>query len=259
MIHAVWNLLLAGSRDTEATTAVVLIVGAVIGIPFAIVWWDVDARAWPFIAASSTLEVSYFALLAAAYRRAELSVVYPLARGLAPVLVLVGAVAFTGAHTSAAQVCGVLLVAGGILLVRGLRRAHAQGAIFGLVIACVIASYTVVDKHGVAHAAPLPYLELISVFMAAGYTGWFVAARGSPALRAAADARSIVAGAATFAAYALVLAALRLAPAASVSAVRESSVLIATILAALVLNERVSRRRIAGAALVVGGIALLAT
>ena len=117
-----------------------LIVGAVVGIPFAIVWWDVDARAWPFVAASSTLEVSYFALLAAAYGRAELSVVYPLARGLAPVLVLVGAVAFTGAHTSAAQVCGVLLVAGGILLVRGLRRAHAQGAIFGLVLACVIAS-----------------------------------------------------------------------------------------------------------------------
>ena len=236
-----------------------LIVGAVVGIPFAIVWWDVDARAWPFVAASSTLEVGYFALLAAAYRRAELSVVYPLARGLAPVLVLIGAVAFTGAHTSAAQVCGVLLVAGGILLVRGLRRAQAQGAIFGLVIACVIASYTVVDKHGVAHAAPLPYLELISVFMALGYAGWFVVARGASALRAAADTRSLVAGVATFAAYALVLAALRLAPAASVSAVRESSVLIATVLAALVLNERVSRTRLAGAALVVGGIALLAT
>ena len=236
-----------------------LIVGAIVGIPFAIVWWDVDARAWPFVAASSTLEVGYFALLAAAYRRAELSVVYPLARGLAPVLVLIGAVAFTGAHTSAAQVCGVLLVASGILLVRGLRRAHTQGAIFGLVIACVIASYTVVDKHGVAHAAPLPYLELISVFMALGYAGWFIVARGPSALRDAADTRSVVAGAATFAAYALVLAALRLAPAASVSAVRESSVLIATILAALVLNERVSRTRLAGAALVVGGIALLAS
>jgi drug/metabolite transporter (DMT)-like permease len=259
VIHAVWNLLLAGSRDTEATTAIVLVVGAVVGIPFAIVWWDVDARAWPFVAASSVLEVSYFALLAAAYRRAELSVVYPLARGFAPVLVLVGAVAFTGATTSAPQVVGVLLVATGILLVRGFRRAHTQGVVFGLLIACCIASYTVVDKHGVAHASPLPYLELISVFMALGYAGWFVVARGVQPLRAGVEARSLVAGVATFAAYALVLAALRLAPAASVSAVRESSVLIATALAALVLNERVSRRRLAGAALVVGGIALLAT
>jgi drug/metabolite transporter (DMT)-like permease len=236
----------------------VLVVGAIIGIPFAIVWWDVDARAWPFVAASSALEVSYFALLAAAYRRAELSVVYPLARGLAPVLVLVGAVAFTDANTSAAQVLGVLLVAGGILLVRGLRRAHTQGLVFGLVIACCIASYTVVDKHGVAHASPLPYLELISVFMAVAYAGWFVAARGAAPLVAAVDSRSVVAGVATFGAYALVLAALRLAPAASVSAVRESSVLIATALAALVLDEHVSRWRLAGAALVVAGIALLA-
>jgi drug/metabolite transporter (DMT)-like permease len=257
-IHAVWNLLLAGARDSQAATAVALAVSAVAGAPVAAAWWHVGAHAWPFIAASSVLELSYFALLAAAYHRAELSVVYPLARGLAPVLVLVGAVVVTRAHTSGAQVAGVLLVATGVLLVRGLRRAQTEGVVFGLLIACFIATYTVVDKHGVAHATPVAYLELVTIFMTTPYVIAIAATRGSAALRAEFRPRAIVAGVATFAAYALVLAALRLASAASVAAVRETSVLIATALAAVFLHERVTPWRFAGAVLVVGGIALLA-
>jgi drug/metabolite transporter (DMT)-like permease len=235
----------------------VLVTAAVAGAPAAAVWWRFDAAAWPFVAASSALEVTYFALLATAYRRAELSVVYPVARGLAPVLVLVGAVAFTAAATSAAQVAGVVLVGGGVLLVRGLRRGDRRGLVFGLVIACCIASYTVVDKHGVVHATPLAYLELISIAMALGYVPAFVAVRGAAAARAELRWQSLVAGVASFAAYALVLAALRLAPAASVAAVRETSVLIATALAAVFLRERVTPWRFVGAALVAGGVALI--
>jgi drug/metabolite transporter (DMT)-like permease len=235
----------------------VLVTAAVVGVPAAAVWWRLDAGAWPFIAASAVLEVTYFALLAAAYRRAELSVVYPLARGLAPVFVLVGSIAFTAAMTSAAQVAGVLLVGGGVLLVRGLRRGDGRGLFFGLVIACCIASYTVVDKHGVAHATPVAYLEVVSIAMALGYAPAFVAVRGAAAARAELRWQSLVAGAASFGAYALVLAALRLAPAASVAAVRETSVLIATALAAVFLRERVTPWRLAWAALVAGGVALI--
>jgi drug/metabolite transporter (DMT)-like permease len=255
VIHAVWNLLLAGARDSEAAAAVALPVSALVCAPLAVAYWDVDARAWPFVAASSALELAYFALLAAAYRRAELSVVYPLARGLAPVFVLIGVVAFTAASTSARQVVGVLLVAGGVFLVRGLRRGH--GVVWGLAIACCIAAYTVVDKHGVAHASPLPYLELITAFTGAAYCGGLVALRGPAVVRSAIAWRSVVAGLAAFAAYGLVLAALRLASAASVAAVRETSVLVAAALAAVVLKERVTRWRFAGAALVAGGVALL--
>jgi drug/metabolite transporter (DMT)-like permease len=184
-----------------------------------------------------------------------MSVVYPLARGLAPVLVLAGVVAFTGASTSAGQVLGVLLVGGGVLLVRGLRR--GRGVAWGLAIACCIASYTVVDKHGVAHASPLPYLEVITAFTGTVYAAGLAVARGPTVLRAALGRRAIVAGLATFAGYGLVLAALQLASAASVAAVRETSVLVAALLAAVVLEERVTRWRIAGAALVAGGVALL--
>ena len=256
VLHAVWNLLLAGARDPEAAAAVALPVSAVICAPLAVIWWELDAAALPFVAASSALELAYFALLAASYSRAELSVVYPLARGLAPVLVLLGAVTLTGAATSAAQVLGVVLVAVGVVLVRGLRR--GQGVGFGVAIACCIAAYTVVDKHGLEHASPLAYLELITLFSGLSYAAGFVAIRGPAPLRAAAGVRSIFAGLAAFAAYGLVLAALQLASAASVAAVRETSVVVATGLAALVLREQVTRWRVAGAALVAAGVALLA-
>ena len=210
---------------------------------------------WPYLAATCTLELTYFALLSFAYQRAELSVVYPLARGLAPVLVLTGAVAFTGAGTTPRQVAGVLLVGTGIVCVRGVR--HGRGALLAVAIACAIASYTVVDKHGIVHASPLAYVELMSVFTGLAYAAAVVGTRGVGALRAALGWRAIAAGIGTFSAYACVLAALRLASAASVAAVRESGVLVATALGAIFLRERVTPWRAGGAALVVAGVALL--
>jgi drug/metabolite transporter (DMT)-like permease len=226
-----------------------------VGAPLALWWWRIDAEAVPFLAASSALQLAYFALLAAAYRRADLSVVYPLARGLAPVFVLAGAIVFTGASTSAVQVAGVLLVTCGVLLVRGLGR--GRGFAFGIVIALLIATYTVVDKHGVAHASPVAYVEVITLLPGLAYAAVLATTRGAGALRAALGPRAVIAGLASFAAYGLVLAALKLAPAASVAAVRETSVLIATALAAVILHERVTPIRLAGAFLVVGGVALL--
>ena len=251
-----WNLLLAGARDSHAFAIVVLLVGAVVGAPAAVFFWDFHAAVWPFLIASSALELAYFALLAFAYTHAELSVIYPLARGLAPVLVLAGAVAFTGADTTLQQVSGVVLVGAGIMLVRGVR--GGRGAWLAIVIACVIASYTVVDKHGVAHASPVAYLELMTIFTGLAYASIFLAFRGLAGLRAEVGWKSVGAGVGTFGAYACVLAALQLASAASVAAVRESGVLVATALAAIVLHERVTPWRAAGAVLVVAGVALLA-
>lgn len=230
-------------------------VSAVVAAPFALAAWELEAAAWPYIAASSALELVYFGLLAAAYARADLSLVYPLARGLAPVLVLVAAVTVTGAPTSLQQVLGVFLVACGVLLVRGLRR--GRGAGFAVAIAAAIAGYTVVDNAGVEHASPLAYLELVTLFTGVGYAAGLAAARGPSALRRAAGPRALAAGVAAFAAYALVLTALERAPAAPVAAVRETSVVIATALGALVLRERVTRWRYAGAALVTAGIVVL--
>jgi drug/metabolite transporter (DMT)-like permease len=257
-LHAFWNLVLAGARDSEAATAVVLVISVTLFAPVAAALWDVDGAAVPFIAASAALELAYFALLAAAYRRSELSLVYPVARGSAPVLVLLGGIVVLGNGTSAGEVAGVALVGAGVLLVRGLRgEPDWPGVVLALAIACCIAGYTLVDSRGVRHAEPLVYLELVLLPVALVYCGGVLAAKGRAPLRRELRLESFLAGAAGFGAYALVLAALRLASAASVAAVRETSVVIAVALAAPVLRERVGPARLAGAALVFGGVAVL--
>jgi drug/metabolite transporter (DMT)-like permease len=257
-VHALWNLLLAREPDVEAATAVALITAEAAFAPVAVWRWDAHAAVWPYVVASGAFETAYFGLLATAYRRAPLSVVYPVARGGAPVLVLLVGAVVLGRATSWSQAVGVAVVVAGILLVRGFHGADRRGVGFGLAIAACIAGYTLVDKGGVRHAGPIAYLELTMLAPTALYAGAVGAAKGRAALRAAVNAPSLVAGVATFVAYALVLAALQRASAASVAAVRETSVVIATALAAVVLRERVTPGRLAGALLVVAGIAVLA-
>jgi drug/metabolite transporter (DMT)-like permease len=252
-IHALWNLLVARARDPEAATAVALLAAVALFAPVTAVVWEAERAVWPFLLATAALH-----LTAAAYRRAELSLVYPLARGSAPVLVLVVGVTALGVGTSALQAAGVCLVGAGILLVRGLRRAADwTGVAFGLGIAACIAAYTLVDKEGIRHANPITYLELATSLAAVGYVGGVLVAKGAPALRREVGIASVAAGLAMFGAYALVLAALQLAPAAPVAAVRETSIVIATAGAALVLKERLGLERIVGAVLVVAGVLLL--
>jgi drug/metabolite transporter (DMT)-like permease len=252
-LHALWNLLLARERDTEAASAIALLALVVtLAIPAALTW-RVEGAAVPFIVASGALELAYIALLATAYRRYELSVVYPVARGLAPVLALAIVVAAGGARPAAAGIAGVFAVALGVLLVRGVR-GDLGGFVFGAVIASAIAGYTVIDRYGIRHAAAGPYLLLVMLGPAFVYP----LSVGKARVRAALSPVTIVIGAASASAYLLVLLALRLASAPAVAAVRETSVVIATAAAAVVLHERVGPTRLAGAVLVAAGVALLA-
>ncbi len=177
-----------------------------------------------------------------------------MARGGAPVLALVLTVLVTASRPSAGEIGGVLAVAAGVLLVRGRPTGSLGGLGAGLLVAAVIAGYTVVDRYGIRHANAAPYLLLVMLGPALVYP----LAVGRRRVAAAVAPATVLVGAASAGAYLLVLLALRLASAPAVAAVRETSVVIATALAALVLRERVSRSRIAGAVLVAGGVALLA-
>jgi drug/metabolite transporter (DMT)-like permease len=251
VVHAAWNAVIADAEDSQAATAVALLCGAVAFAPVAVLTWDVSGAAVPFLIGSATAELVYVALLAAAYARAELSVVYPVARGTAPVLVLAG-----GGVPEARQAVGVLAVGAGVVAVRGLRRSAAAASDLGLAlgVAVCIATYTLIDKHGLDHAGPLPYLELAFGPPAVIYA----LALGPRRVRAALGWRTALAGLGTFGAYALVLGALQLAPAAAVAAVRETSVVFAVGFAAVFLGERVGAWRWAGAVVVAIGIVLTA-
>jgi len=259
VVHATWNLLLSGAKDTNTAAAVALVVGVVAFAPATALTWHLSSRALPYIAVSSVLELLYLALLARGYARAEMSLVYPVARGSAPVFVLVASVLVLGSAVSALTAVGVLLIAGGIVFVRGLRnRGHPRDLALALAVGLCIAGYTLVDKRGIVHGRPLSYLELVFGLTALGYLIPTWRSKGTSALRAALTPRTVIAGVGFFGAYALVLAALSIAPAAPVAAVRETSILIAAAVLAITGRERLSIGRIVGSAAVVAGIACIA-
>jgi drug/metabolite transporter (DMT)-like permease len=258
-LHAFWNLLLARAPNIEATTAVALIVGVVAFAPVAAIAWHAESQVWPYLAVTSLLQLTYFVFLTAAYTRVDLSFVYPIARGSAPVIVLIVAVAVLGEAASPAQVTGVLVITAGVLLVRGVGGHATLGDLaLALAVGSCIAAYTLVDSRGIQYASPIVYQELSMIPAAVGFLLLTLRRQGRGAVRGAVGGASVAAGLATFGAYILVLAALARAPAASVAAVRETSVVIATVLAVPLLHERVRPARLAGAALVVLGVVVLA-
>ena len=167
-MHAAWNLLVAGASDPRAAGALALPVGVALLAPFAVVGWDVDGAAVPYVVASAALEAAYFWLLTAGYASGELSAVYPLVRGSAPVLVLFVSAAFLGAALSVAAALGVVAIAAGVVAIRGLRRGASTRAT-GLALRCgaTVAGYTLVDNEGIRHAAAVPYLALVLAPVAA--------------------------------------------------------------------------------------------
>jgi drug/metabolite transporter (DMT)-like permease len=257
-LHAFWNLVLARAPDIEAATAVALAAGVIAFAPVAALAWEAESEVWPYLAVTSLLQLVYFVLLTAAYDRAELSFVYPIARGSAPVLVLLVGVLVLDEAASAVQVSGVLLVAAGVLLVRGIQpHTTTRDLVLALAIGACICAYTLVDKRGIEHASPVVYQEISMILPAAAFLAFALVRRGRQAVTKAVGPASVLAGLATFGAYILVLAALERAPAAPVAAVRESSVVIATALAVPLLHERVGAARLAGAVVVVAGVILL--
>jgi drug/metabolite transporter (DMT)-like permease len=168
-------------------------------------------------------------------------------------------IAALGASLSAGEIGGVLAVVAGVLLVRGVGGGAARsGLALALAVAACIAGYTLVDDEGIRHAAALGYFEAVLVLTALPYAAAVAITRGPDALREAAGGRAVIVGLAMFGAYALTLAALEIAEAAPVAALRETSVVMATAGAAIAARERVPGRRVAGAVVVVAGIAVIA-
>lgn len=267
-MHATWNILIADARDSESAAAVATLAGVVLLAPLALATGGVQTAALPYAAASAVIHVGYLALLARAYQGGQVSVVYPVSRGTAPVLVLAFAALLLGEGASPGQVLGVLAISGGVFLVGARRETHAErekldthprrDLVFGFAIAATIAAYTLVDAEGVDRAHAPAYLFLLLAPSAAIYALVLARQGRGGAMRAELRPRTFLTGAFIVGAYGSVLAALRLADAAPVAAVRESSVVIAAFLAAAVLHERVNTRRMSGALLVAAGVAAIA-
>jgi uncharacterized membrane protein len=258
-VHALWNLLLAGASDSITAMAGQLVVSLVAWAPVCLLTWDIDAEALPYLAVASVFQLAYFALLAAAYQAGEMSLVYPLARGGAPLLVALVAAAGFGGSFGALQAVGIVAIALGVVGVRGVRGPwRGRDTLLAAATAGTIAGYTVLDRYGIRHASALTYVWLELAGPAVLYVAWVARRRGVAAVRGAIGRNTIVAGVGALGSYALVVAALALGAAAPVAAVRETSVVVAVALAALVLGEKVGRGRMIGTAVVAAGTVLVA-
>jgi drug/metabolite transporter (DMT)-like permease len=254
VLHAAWNLLLGRARDVQAAAGATFLLSLAIAAPFAIVFWNAEPAVWPYAVASSFFEAIYVVALAYAYRTGEVSFVYPLTRGIAPVLTLAVSVAVLGHHANVAEVAGVLLVAAGVLLVRGPgARGDSRGLLLVTTIAASIAAYTLIDRAGIQHAGAFTYFVLVL----AGPNLVYPAVVSWEKMKRELGAATIAAAFANLGSFLLGLLALRRGAAAPVLAVRSSSIVFATLLAGRVLAERVAPMRVAGSLIVFAGVALL--
>lgn len=255
VLHAAWNLLLGRARDVQAATAATFVIAFAIALPFAVLWWHARTSVWPYALASTLLEVVYVVALALAYRRSEVSFVYPVTRGLAPLLVLGFAILWLGHHVSSNEVAGVLLVGAGVVIVRGPGgNGDTMALVLTATLAATIAAYTLVDRTGIHRAGALTYFVLTLVGPCLVYPPLV----GAKAIRRELGWPVLAAAFANLGSFTLGLLALRHGSAAAVLAVRSSSVVIATVLAGRLLTEHVSHARAAGSVLVFAGIGLLA-
>jgi drug/metabolite transporter (DMT)-like permease len=276
-IHACWNIAAkkAGGdvRFVAFTSVVLMVFWAPVGLWLG--WEQVPSWGlleWGLVLASALLHIVYFIVLLRGYRQADLTVVYPLARGSGPLISSMVAVVFLGEQISALGLMGILGVAGGVFLIAGgpglwqaahdpHRQARVRTGIFyGGITGLFIASYTVVDGYAVKVALMSPILVdyfgnlLRLVFLTPTLlrdrpTVW--------ALWLEQRRYALVVGIFSPVSYVLVLYALQVAPLSHVAPAREVSMLFAALLGGHLLGEKDRGPRIAGAALIAAGVMAL--
>lgn len=265
VLHASWNAIVKGAGDRALAMAMVALGHGLIGGIALFLVPTPDPAAWPYIAASAFIHYAYFSFLFLSYRYGDLSHVYPIARGIAPMLVALGALAMIGETLSPVGWAGVIIVSIGIgLLAFGRNGAPTAGraaVLSALATGSMIATYSVNDGIGIrASDAPLGYMAWI-FFLEFPITIVLLTIRGGSlmALPRRATLISLMGGALSVVAYGLVLYAKTLAPIAAVSAVRESSVIIAALIGVVLFGERPWCRRVIAAVIVASGVILLAS
>ena len=268
VLHGVWNLMLKreGGRTDVALGA--LAVGALLAAPAFLVYpvRDVPLEGWLLVLLSALFETGYFLALSAAYRIGDLSLVYPLARGTAPIVVAPLAVLLLGERPSVQGVAGIALVVLGIFashvahLRAGAASPETRRAIgLALVTGLMTAGYSLVNKVGVS-LVPVPIYSG-SVFAVNVVLFALVLRRRGVPLPIGRDARwgpMAAIGASMMTTYMAIMLAMTLAPVSYVVAAREVSIVFGAALGALVLRERHPLSRVVGAVIIFAGLALMA-
>ena len=263
LMHAGWNYLVKASPDRLLDTVGFAIAGSLVSAGLLPFFEPPAPASWPWLGGTVFIHVAYFLAVAETYRHADLSLAYPVMRGLAPVLVALAA-PLAGDVTSPTLVTGVGLIATGIVFpaALGVHRGAVTGRslVWPLGVAALIAFYTLVDGIGVRRSGS-PVAFTLWLFLLDAWGIYAVARwRRGPMVMTHLRARvlpSLAGSVLTVGSYGIVLWAMSVASIPAVAALRETSVIFAALLGALLLKERMGPPRIAGAALVAAGAAVI--
>jgi drug/metabolite transporter (DMT)-like permease len=263
LLHASWNALVKAGGDPFIRLAVVNAVGGLCALPFLLFVAPPAFESWPYLFGSVVVHHAYYLTLAYGYRFGDLSHVYPIARGVAPPLVALAAWIFAGESLRLLGIFGILVISGGIvsLAFSGDGRLTAlRPLVLGLATGITIAAYTLFDGlGGRAGGNVLSYIAWLFVIDAVPFSvivAYRYRRRLGPAL-AACWPPATIGGALSVVAYGLVIWAMSLTPMAAVSALRETSVIVAALIGTRVLREPFGTRRVVAASLVAVGVVLL--
>ncbi|MFI5281691.1 MAG: EamA family transporter [Candidatus Dormibacterales bacterium] len=270
-IHGTWNVLVKVSGDPLATFRRATVVAVVLtALPTAVAWWlagkpglSPAAAGWCFL--SAIFELIYLWLLSTAYRRGELSVVYPIARGSAPLLAVIAGLGLLGERLATTQLIGIGLLLVGIIAVT-LPQTSGRATLPALLTGVAIATYTSIDRIGVRLTTPWLYCWLLTALIGIGLVvSMRVGARFGVGLSQSAQAtqptwnQSALIGILMWGGYLLVLWALSLGPLSVVAPVRETAVVAVAVWGVWRLGEkRGAALKLSGALATLVGVALLA-
>jgi drug/metabolite transporter (DMT)-like permease len=263
--HATWNAFVKAGEDKLVSLCLVIFstsLPALLALPFLPL---PAAGAWPYLIVSALVHYLYYAVLVAAYRHGDLSLAYPIARGSAPVLVALGALFLAGEELSTWKWVGVLTVSAGIMSLATPSRGRAgdgelKAIAFAVLTGLTIAAYSLADGLGVRESGhEFAYIAWLFVFSGLPMPFIIRWRRGGESARLVRAHLKIGAlgGLISGFAYAVVIWSMAVAPIAMVVSLRETSVLIAAAIGSLFLKESFGRRRIAAAAVIVAGAALM--
>lgn len=259
-LHAGWNALVKTGLDRFSS---ILFLGFVQGgialvlLPF----FGLPPRhAWPWVLAGSALHSGYKLALIRAYGHGDLSQIYPLSRGTAPLIVALAGALFLDEKMDSARTAAVVAIAGGIMLMAGRGGLTRAGLGWALVTASFTAAYTLADGVGARIAgSPSAFILTMIVLDGAFMLAYGLAARGPAGIAAMLpDWRpGVAAGAMSLGSYWIAIWAFTRAPLAMVASLRETSVLFAMLIAAVALREKLTWRRWVAAALILAGVVLM--
>ena len=272
LLHAAWNALIKAGRDPLLDTALVALGGSLMALPLTLLV-DAPARAsWPYIFWTVVVHIGYYTAIAAAYRIGDLSHIYPIMRGGAPLRVALTSGFWFGETLTASGWAGVLLISGGVLSLAFVGRAKGRDAggtsgknattatLWALLSAAIIAVYTLIDAAGArASGGTERYVVWLFVFLGLPF-GLFVLATRRGALLAHARRYwwvGVVGATCSGLSYGIALWAMTRAPVAIVAALRETSVIFAALIGAWLLKEGHLKERLVGAAAVLAGLIAL--